>query len=137
MVVRQAFEDRASLPFRAPVIGVDVEVAAVDFDGDERRGLAAVCRRAGERHTVSLLEITPTGPVALETRQLIEACRGWWGVPPNLDVPEAAPRWEYPGFSSLDITVAQPLALKPMGDWDPEQEYWANPARRCIPCTRK
>ncbi len=130
---RQAFEDRARLPFRARVIGVDVEVTAVDFDGDERRGLAAVCRRAGERHTVSLLEITPTGPVALETRQLIEAYRRWWGVPPNLDVPEAAPKWEYPGFSSLDITVAEPLALNPMGDWDPEQEYWGEPGEEVHP----
>ena len=35
---RQAFGDRARLPFRGRVIGADIEVMAVDFDGDDRRG---------------------------------------------------------------------------------------------------
>jgi hypothetical protein len=43
---RQGFEDRARLPFGGRVIGVDIEVMAVDFDGDDRRGLVAACRRA-------------------------------------------------------------------------------------------
>lgn len=36
----QVFEDDARFPFRGRVVGVEVEVAAVAFDGDERRGLS-------------------------------------------------------------------------------------------------
>ena len=56
---RQAFEDHARFPFIGRVVGVEVDITEVDFDGDERHGLVAVCRRAGERHTVSLLDVTP------------------------------------------------------------------------------
>lgn len=66
---RQAFEDDARFPFRGLVVGAEVEVTAVDFDGHDRRGLIAVCQGTGDRHTVSLLEVTPTGPMPLETRQ--------------------------------------------------------------------
>ncbi|MCA1694102.1 MAG: calcium-binding protein, partial [Actinobacteria bacterium] len=38
---RQAFEDDARFPFRGRVVGAEVDVTEVDFDGDERRGLIA------------------------------------------------------------------------------------------------
>lgn len=41
---RQAFDDTARFPFRATVVGADVTVTGVDFDGDERRGLVALCQ---------------------------------------------------------------------------------------------
>lgn len=41
----QAFENGARFPFGGRVVGVDVEVTAVEFGGDERRGLAATWRR--------------------------------------------------------------------------------------------
>lgn len=56
---RQAFEDSARFPFRATVVGADVMVTEVDFGGDARRGLVAMCHRAGESYTVSLIDITP------------------------------------------------------------------------------
>jgi len=64
---RQAFDDMARFPFRATVVGAEVTVTGVDFDGDERRGLVARCQRAGESYMVSILDITPAGPLALET----------------------------------------------------------------------
>ena len=73
----QAFEDNARFPFRKLVIGVEVAVVSVDFEGDERRGLIAICLRAGKPYTVSLLDITPTGPMSVETRRLIDAYRRW------------------------------------------------------------
>jgi hypothetical protein len=94
---RQAFEDRARLPFPDRVIGVDIEVMAVDFDSDDRRGLVAACRLEGEQHRVSLLDVSPAGPVHLETRQLIEAYRRWWGAAPlTVDPPPAPTTWAYP-----------------------------------------
>ena len=79
---RQAFEYNARFPFAGRVVGVDVEVTKVDFDGDERRGLLAVCRREGERHSVSLFDVVPAGLLPLETRQLLDAYRRWSGADP-------------------------------------------------------
>ncbi len=53
---RQVFEDTARFPFTAEVAGTDVEVIEIDFDGDDRHGLAAICRREGEHHRVALLD---------------------------------------------------------------------------------
>lgn len=125
---RQVFEDNARLPFRGRVVGVDVEVTEVDFDGDERRGLVAVCRREGERHTVSLLDVTPAGPLPLETRQLLDAYRRWSGADPlPSGAHQTATAWQYPRFASVDSQPGAPLALNPMGDWDPNEEYWGGP----------
>ena len=38
---RQVFEDTARFPLTGHVVGVDVEVDTVDYDGDDRRGLLA------------------------------------------------------------------------------------------------
>ena len=44
---RQAFEDNIPVPCAATVIGEPVQVTKFDYDGNERRGLTATCRRAG------------------------------------------------------------------------------------------
>jgi hypothetical protein len=125
---RQAFEDSARFPFPGRVVGAEVAVTSVDFDGDERRGLVALCRRAGERHTVCLLDVTPAGPMALETRQLLDAYRRWSGATPlaPIEADTGAP-WAYPRFASVDIDIGAPLGLTPHGDWDPAEEYWGEP----------
>lgn len=123
----QAFEDHVRFPFRAQVVGVDVEVTAVDFDGNERRGLLAECRRAGAPHTVSLLDVTPVGPLRVETRQLLEAYRRWSGATALSVEPSPTAPWRYPRLSSVDIDIPAPLALQPMGDWEPADEYWGEP----------
>lgn len=123
----QVFEDDARFPFRGRVVGVDVDVTAVAFDGDERLGLLAECHRAGERHTVSLLDVTPVGPLPLETRRLIEAYRRWSGAAPLAIEPSSTAPWTYPRLSSVDVDIATPLALQPRGDWSPTDEYWGEP----------
>lgn len=135
---RQVFEDDARFPFRGRVVGVDVKVASVYFDGDERRGLVAVCRREGEVHKVSLLEVTPVGPLPLRTRQLVDAYRRWAGAALLIPVtPDHSTPWVYPRFASVPADVAPALALQPMGDWDPAEEYWGEPGQPLDPLSEE
>jgi len=124
---RQTFEDNARFPFRATVVGAEVAVTAVDFEGDERRGLTATCRREGQLHSVSLLDVTPVGPMPLDTRQLLDAYRRWSGATPLPTTRvEKTTRWVYPRFAPA-LKVAAPLGLTPHGEWDPAAEYWGEP----------
>jgi hypothetical protein len=134
----QAFEDHCRFPFRGSVVGVEVEISAVDFDGDKRRGLVAVLQRAGERHTVSLLDVAPAGPLPLETRQLLDAYRRWSRADPlGPAEPETATPWVYPRFAWVDIDIATPLVLTPTGDWDPAEGYWGEPGEPVHPLCRE
>lgn len=55
---RQAFEDELSVPCAASVIGEPVMVVQFDFDGNERRGMVAKCRREdGSLYTVSAADV--------------------------------------------------------------------------------
>jgi hypothetical protein len=76
-----AFEESGRLPFAALVAGADLEVIKVEFEGDERRGLTAVCRREGETYRLSLGDLTP-GATTMETARLLAAYRRWLGLPP-------------------------------------------------------
>ena len=135
---RQVFEDEARFPFRGRVVGVEVKVLSVDFDGSERRGLIALCRRADELHTVSLLDVTPDGPLPLRTRQLIDAYRRWSGAMPLSPIAQGqATPWVYPRFASVTVEMGSPLALEPMGDWDPTEEYWGEPDSRWTHCPKR
>ena len=138
---RQVFEDDARFPIPGRVVGAGVDVTAVEYDGDERRGLVAVCRRGGEHYTVSLLDVQPVGPFTAETRLLLDAYRRWWGAGPLPaevvgDGVGAVERWMYPGFARADARVDRPLALVPMGDWDPTEEYWGEPGDPVPPLWR-
>lgn len=120
----QAFDDHARFPFHGQVVGVAVEVAAVEFDGDDRRGLVASCRRAGQSYKVSLLDVTPVGPLPLRTRQLLEAYRRWCGAAPLALELTTRATWTYPRLAPVRFDIQSPLALQPQGDWDPADEYW-------------
>ena len=49
--IRQAFEDDVEVPTDAFVIGEPVELVAIDYDGNTRRGLTARCwRQDGGEH---------------------------------------------------------------------------------------
>jgi len=55
---RQAFEDNVDLPADGFVIGEPVLVIEVDYDGNERRGLTARCRREdGSEYVVALFDV--------------------------------------------------------------------------------
>jgi len=74
---RQWFEDDASFPFTATVVGTDVRVVEVDYDGDDRRGLTARVVRDGEEHRVSLLDVIPARSIPTGTAKLLAAYRRW------------------------------------------------------------
>lgn len=80
---RQAFEETSEFPFTDDVVGVEVVVSEVDYDGDDRRGLIAVCRRDEHRHAIALLDIVPTATIPTATAQLIAAYRRWAGADPR------------------------------------------------------
>jgi tetratricopeptide (TPR) repeat protein len=89
--IRQAFEDQVPLPVDAFVIGEPVSVAAIDYDGNTRRGLTATCRREdGTKHTVAASEVVfPEGSAA---GRYIAAYRRWLGLEPLTRAGAAAPR---------------------------------------------
>ncbi|GMU79812.1 MAG: hypothetical protein AMXMBFR46_26010 [Acidimicrobiia bacterium] len=124
----QWFEDEARFPFRAVVVGAEVDVVGVDVTGDERRGLVAICRRDGANHRVSLVDVVPGGPMPVLTRQLLDAYRRWSGVDP-LPRPARGPSgaWRYRRLSSVEVEVSEPLALRGRGSSDPAEEYWGEP----------
>jgi|SRR5688572_27328041 hypothetical protein len=80
---RQAFEDSGALPFAGHVVGVDVEVVAIDFDGSLLRGLVAHCQQAGRQDKVALLDVTPAADLSPGLVLLINAHRLWAGVEPQ------------------------------------------------------
>ena len=55
---RQAFEDDVELPADAFVIGEPVSVVEIDYNGNERRGLTAKCRREdGTEHVIAASDV--------------------------------------------------------------------------------
>ncbi|UCF90575.1 MAG: cytoplasmic protein [Desulfobacterales bacterium] len=78
---RQAFEDNVDLPADGFVIGEPVSVIEVDYDGNERRGLTARCRREdGSEHVVAVSEVVL--PQASAGARHIAAYRKWLNLDP-------------------------------------------------------
>lgn len=131
---RQAFEENGRFPVPVSVVGTVVEMIAVDYEGDERRGLLAVCRRDGRTHTMSLLDVVPAGPPPLTTARLLAGYRRWWGAEP-FPATGSGPKpaaWVYAPLSP-PAEVTNPLALVAHGDWDPADDYWGEPGEPLDP----
>ncbi len=78
---RQALEDDMTLPADGFVIGEPVLVIAVDYDGNEKRGLTALCRReSGTEHVIALSDVV--FPRASEEARYIAAYRRWLNLDP-------------------------------------------------------
>lgn len=72
----QVFEDHVTLPPDGFVIGEPVSVIAVKYDGNERRGLTAKCRREdGAEYEMALSEVVL--PFASTGARYIAAYRRW------------------------------------------------------------
>ncbi len=127
----EAFRESARLPFGATVAGAQVDVVAIKFDGDERHGLTAVCKRDGRRYVLFLADVVP-GPVTFETSRLLIAYRRWLRLPPMRPTISVEP-WSYVRVATTTHPVKPPLALKPFGLWDPAQQYWGEPDQEVHP----
>jgi len=78
---RQAFEDDVALPADGFVIGEPVSVIAVDYDGNERRGLTGRCQREdGSVYVVAVSEVVL--PRASAGARYIAAYRRWLNLDP-------------------------------------------------------
>lgn len=69
-------EDNLALPFETKVLGVAVIVARIDLTRDEE--IVAVCRRAGVRQTIPILDLPLPSPRPAGA-QWIDAYRHWVG----------------------------------------------------------
>src|SRR5580692_5676743 len=79
---RQAFEDHIVVPCDAFVIGEPVLAIAFDYDGNERRGLTARCRRAdGAEHVVAACDVVL--PPSADAGRYLAAYRRWLGWNPT------------------------------------------------------
>jgi hypothetical protein len=78
---QQVFEDHVTLPADGFVIGEPVSVIAVEYDGNERRGLTAKCRREdGAEYEMALSEVVL--PHASTGARYIAAYRRWLNLDP-------------------------------------------------------
>ena len=76
---RQAFEDNVSVPCEATVIGEPVKVMKFDYDGNNRRGLTAMCRRAdGTDYVVAASDLVI--PQSASGGRYLAAYRKWMGL---------------------------------------------------------
>jgi tetratricopeptide (TPR) repeat protein len=78
----QAFEDSIFVPCDGFVIAEPVLIVTFDYDGNERRGLTARCRREdGSEHVVAAadVELPPDSSVA----RYLAAYRKWLGLQPS------------------------------------------------------
>lgn len=77
----QVISDEVAVPCDGFVIGEPVSVVAFDYDGNERRGLTARCRRAdGSEHVVAASEVV--FPQKSAGARYIAAYRKWMGLEP-------------------------------------------------------
>ena len=78
---RQVIEDEVSFPCDGFVIGEPVSVVEIDYDGNERRGLTARCRRVdGSEHVMAATEVV--FPRRSSGARFIACYRKWLGIEP-------------------------------------------------------
>ncbi len=103
---RQVIEDNIILPTDALVIGEPVWVIEIDYDGNERRGLTAKCRREdGSEYVLPAAEVV--FPEDSTAALYIAAYRMWLGLDPyqGQDL-SSKPRKRPPMVAAGDIDLS-------------------------------
>ena len=108
---RQAFEDDVALPADGFVIGEPVSVVAVDYDGNERRGLTARCRREdGSEYVVAASDVVL--PQASAGARYIAAYRGGLALDPYpAETQKPSRRRRRHKAAKYDIDLSKPVDL--------------------------
>jgi hypothetical protein len=107
---RQVFEDEVPLPANGFVIGEPVSVVKIDYDGNERRGLTAQCRREdGSKYLVAAADVV--FPEGSSGARYVAAYRKWLGI-------ESSPAGEPPHSGRKSQRKIVPKDLDPRGPLD-------------------
>lgn len=108
---RQTFEDDIDLPADGFVIGEPVSVMEIDYDGNERRGLTARCRREdGSEYVVAASEVV--FPEGTEGAWHIAAYRRWLNIDPFPARMQAPSRRKLQHKATVDdIDLSKPVEL--------------------------
>ena len=108
---RQAIEDNVELPADGFVIGVPVSVIAVDYDGNERRGLTAKCHREdGSEHVVAVSEVV--FPQTSAGARYIAAYRKWLNLDPYpAEIQKISRRKRQHKATADDLDLSKPVEL--------------------------
>ena len=108
---RQIFKDNVAVPCDGFVIGEPVSVIGFDYEGNERRGLTARCRREdGSEYVVAAADVVL--PQRSGGARHVAAYRRWLGLdpfPPETTVPAIGRRQHKATADDLDLT--KPLEL--------------------------
>lgn len=108
---RQAFEDNVELPADGFVIGEPVSVIEIDYDGNERRGLTAKCRREDSSEYVVIVSEVVFTRASAGARH-IAAYRKWLNLDPfpaEMQVPSRRKRQHK--ATGDDIDLSKPVEL--------------------------
>jgi hypothetical protein len=108
---RQAFEDNVELPADGFVIGEPVSVIEIDYDGNERRGLTARCRRGdGSEHVVAVSEVV--FPQASAGARHIATYRKWLNLDPYpAEIQKPSRRGRQHKATADDVDLSKPVEL--------------------------
>lgn len=107
----KAFQDNIILPANSWVIGEPVSVIEIDYDGNERRGLTAQCRREdGSVYEVAVSEVVfPEDSIAAH---YTAAYRKWLGLAPYQPQALASPRHKRQHKVTIeDLDLSNPVEL--------------------------
>lgn len=108
---RQAFKDKVAVPAEAFVIGELVTVIAIDYDGNDRRGLIAKCRRKkGVEQVIAACDLIFPEDSSVAARYLA-AYRKWLGIEPYLQS-SLSPTYRSPQKATQDdIAISRDVEL--------------------------
>jgi hypothetical protein len=108
---QQVFEDTVALPADGFIIGEPVSVISIDYDGNERRGVTARCRREnGAEYVVALPDVV--FPKTLPEARLVAAYRKWLGLKPYEAVPtKHSSTGKIQKTTTIDINPGKPVEL--------------------------
>jgi tetratricopeptide (TPR) repeat protein len=128
---RQAFEDHIVVPCDAFVIGEPVSAIAFDYDGNERRGLTARCRRAdGAEHVVAACDVVL--PPSADAGRYLAAYRRWLGLGPNRETKASKRPHRQHKALTTDIDLRRPIELVALSVKDRAARCWLMTSDRAI-----
>ena len=111
---REAFEENVAMPIEAFVVGERVTVMRIDYDGNERRGLTARCRREGGSEQVIAACDLIFAESSVAARYMA-AYRTWLGIEPHPQVSLSKTRRRVSKATEDDVDMTGDVELIAVG----------------------